>query len=417
MIRRSSLLAPAILGLTLFAAVLPLRGILAEIVTTNIYIVSADEVEDEDLYVASSTARIDGTVEGDVAISTGSLIISGDIKGDVLVLSHGTVEVTGEIGGSLRGAARTVIVEGTVQDDLTIAAVSTRISGTVGRDVLMFGGSLEMDGEVGRDVNGRMISALFNGKVGHDVDIAVGNLTLDRATVVEGDLLYRSGSDATVASTVQIGSQFERLPARGAWSVELILTVATIVGFLGFLFGGIVVLWLFSRTAPRAIESITKQPLRAAVYGLGVLVLTPIIVVLLMVTLVGVPVAVALMILFLLSLVFGPVPAVTAIGAKILRNRWGLFAAFVVGATLWRFGIWVIPLVGFGLYLGALVVGLGGWAMAVLEGRRQATIDADLMPRPKPETVGAAVATTGWEAPLAPGGGRDEPPEGEELES
>lgn len=412
--RARSLFASSMLGLTLLAGLLPLRGVVAEVVTTNIYLVGEDQVEEEDLYVASTSARIDGTVDGDLTISTGSLLISGTVTGDVLVLSQGTVQVTGDIQGSLRGAARSVIVEGTVGDDVTVAAVSTRISGQVGRDVLAFGGSFVMDGEVGRNVNGRMLSATFNGKVGHDVDIAVGNLRLDGATVVDGDLLYRSGNSASVSSTVSVGSQFERLPARGSWGVELVLTIATVIGFLGFIFAGIVLLWLFRRTAPRAVESVLTRPLRAAGVGVGALVVLPVLILVLMMTLVGVPVAVALLVLFVLGLLFGPVPAVTAIGVKILRSRWGLFASFILGALIWRLGIWLIPMVGFGLYLGALVVGVGGWAVAIWEQRRETPLEADLLPRPKAELDPVAIPSpVGWEAPLAPGSRRDDNPEPE----
>lgn len=402
------LAATSVLGLALLGAVLPLRAVVAEIVTTNIYLIAADEVEDEDLYVASTSAKIDGTVNGDLTISTGGLLITGEVTGDVFVLSQGTVEVTGTIGGSLRGAARTVINHGSIGDDLAVAAVATQVSGTVGRDALVFGGSFKVDGEVKRDIVGRMLTADIDGKVGHDVDIAVGNLTLGPAAVIDGDLLYRSGSDASIAATAEVGSQVARLPTRGAFGVEVVLTVATILGFFGFLFSGVVLLWLFRRTGPDAVTAVLDRPLRAAAVGVGALIVLPILVLVLMLTLVGVPVALALLVLLLLALLFGPVPAVTAIGSRLLRGRWGLFAAFFLGAALWRLGIWLVPLVGFGLYLGALVVGLGGWLVAIWEHRRETPLSADLLPRSR-ETVGAAPipSPVDWEAPLAPGSRRD----------
>ncbi len=412
MTRWRSFFVSSVLGLSLLAAVVPLRGVFAEIVTTNIYLIGEDEVEEEDIYVASTSARIDGIINGDLIISTGSLSISGTVTGDVFVLTHGGVVVTGDIGGSLRGVARSVTVEGSVGDDMTVAAISTRISGTVDRDALIFGGSLELDGEVKRDVNGRMLSAVFNGKVGHDVDIAVGSLTLEGATVVDGDLLYRSGSDARIASTVQVASQLERLPTRGSWGVELVLTIATVVGFLGFLFAGVVLLWLFRRTGPRAVQSVLARPLRAAAVGIVTIILVPLVIIGLMMTLVGAPVAIALLVLMALMALFGPVPAVTAIGSKLSKGRWGLFAAFFVGATIWRLGIWLIPLLGFGLYLGGLVFGLGGWVVAIWEQRRETPLDVELLPRSAPKPEPAAIPSpVGWDAPLAPGSRRDAGPE------
>jgi hypothetical protein len=406
----------SILGITLLGLLLPLRGVVADIVTTNIYLVAEDQVEDEDAYVASTSARVAGIINGDLVISTGSLTISGTVTGDVFVLSHGTVHVTGEVGGSLRGMARRVIVEGSIGDDVTVAAVTTRLSGTVVRDALVFGGSLTVDGEVKRNVNGRIVSALIDGKVGNDIDIAVGNLTLGQATVVEGDVLYRSGSDADIAQTARVASQLERLPTRGSFSVELALTLATILGFFGFLFAGMVLLWLFRATAPRAVSTIEERPLRAAAVGVGAIIVLPILVVVLAMTLVGVPVAVALLVLLALALVFAPVPAVTALGSRLLRGRnWGLFAAFVVGALIWRLGIWLIPLVGFALYLGALAAGLGGWLIAMREQRAQQMPEQGLLPA-APLDTGELPSPIGWDAPLAPGTRRASEDRGQQQE-
>lgn len=410
------LAAAPLLGIALFALALPLRGAVADIVTTNIYLVPEDVVEEEDTYVASTSARIAGTIDGDLIISTGSLTISGVVKGDVLVLSQGSVQVTGEIEGSLRGIAREVIVEGSVGDDVTVAAVTTRISGTVVRDALVFGGSLTVDGEVKRNINGRMVSALIDGKVGHDVDIAVGSLTLGRAAVVDGDVLYRSGSNADIAATAQVASQLQRLPTRGSFTVELALTLATLLGFFGFLFAGMILLWLFRKTAPRAVQTIGERPLRALAVGVAGLVLLPILTVVLVMTLIGVPVALALLVLLLLSLIFGPIPAVTALGARLLRRKnWGLLASFLIGAILWRLGIWLIPLVGFALYLGALAAGVGGWLIAIWEQRSGTAGEASLLPVTA-AGVGDIPSPVGWDAPLAPGAHREAHREAEEAE-
>lgn len=401
--------ATSVLGLALFGVLLPLRGVVADIVTTNIYIIAEDQLEDEDVYVASSSARVDGTIDGDLVISTGALTVSGTVTGDVFVLSQGTVHVTGDIGGSLRGIARQVIIDGSVGDDVTVLAVSTRVSGTVERDLLMFGGSVTVDGEVKRDVVGRMLTALVDGKVGHDIDIAVGGLTLGKAAVIDGDVLYRSGSDADVAATAQVASQLERLPTRGSFGVELVLTLATILGFFAFLFSGVVLLWLFRATAPRAVVAIEKQPLRAAAIGTGAIIVLPILVLVFILTLVGAPVALALLVLLALALLFGPVPAVAALGSRLLRGRWGLFASFFLGATIWRLGIWLIPLVGFVLYLGALAAGLGGWLMAIWGQRSETVPVANLFPKHKAGVVAGQIPPpVGWDAPLAPGSGAEE---------
>jgi hypothetical protein len=286
-----------------------------------------------------------------------------------------------------------------------VLAVATRITGTVERDVLAFGGSANLEGSAGGDINGRMVTANINGPVGNDVDIAVGRLTLGPNADIGGDVLYRSGSDAEVAATAQVASQFERLPARGSFTVELVLTIATIIGFFGFLFGGVVLLWLFRATTPRAVTAVERHPLRSAGIGVAAVIVVPVLIVLLILTLVGVPVALALAVLAVLGLLFGPVPAVTALGSRLLRRQHlGLFAAFIVGAVIWRAGIWLIPYVGVALYLGGLVAGVGGWLTAIWERRRETPISAELLPRrAAPVAAPDIPAPVGWDAPRAPG--------------
>ena len=401
----SRLIAASLFGFAVFAVLALPLGLVADFVTTNIFIVAEGQIEEEDMYVASSSARVDGTIDGDLVISTNSLRISGIVTGDVLVLTQGTVHVTGEVGGSIRGAARELIIDGSVGDDVAVAAVTTRVSGAVGRDVLVFGGSLRVDGWVKGGVNGRMVNATIDGKVNRDVDIAVGRLTMGPAAVMKNFFAGRSGSDAKTSATAEIGGQFDRLPTRGNFGVELVLTVATILGFFAFLFAGVVLFWLFRATAPRAVAIIEDRPLRATAIGIAALIVLPVLALALTITLVGAPVAIALLVLLALSLLFAPVPAVTALGSRLLRRaHWGLFASFVVGAIVWRLGIWLIPLVGFVLYMAALVSGLGGWLIAIWEQRRETMPATDLLPRQK-SIVGTndLQSPIGWDAPMAPG--------------
>jgi cytoskeletal protein CcmA (bactofilin family) len=385
----------AVLGITVAAALVALHGVLGSFITTSIYLVEPDIVVSEDVYVAANSARVEGTVDGDLVISTGSLDVTGSVTGNVLVLSQGTVHISGDVGGSVRGLAREVIIDGTVAGDVAVAAVTTGISGTVDRDVLDFGGSLTLDGSVGRDVAGRMLSAVVDGRVGNDVDVAVGTLQLGPAADVVGDVLYRSGNAAQVSATAQVGSQFARLPTRGNFTVELVLTIATILSFLAFVVSGIIFLWLLRRTGPRAVAIVAERPIRATAVGVGAFVVLPLLVILAAITLVGAPVAVVLLLLLALALLFAPIPAVAALGRRILGDRRSIYLAFLLGAVIWRLGIWLIPLVGFALYLGALAAGLGGWLLAVWE---QRTASGPEHPVPSdPAQVHA-----GWEPPLAP---------------
>jgi hypothetical protein len=125
----------------------------------------------------------------------------------------------------------------------------------------------------------------------------------------------------------------------------------------------------------------------------------PALIVLVAITLVGLPIAVILAALAVVLFVVGPVPAVTALGNRVLARRGGLFGALIVGAVLWRLGIWLIPYVGAALYVIGMVWGVGGWLMGAMATRRSDPIPMMLLPA----SVVAREDDSPWEPPLAPG--------------
>jgi MFS family permease len=271
--------------------------------------------------------------------------------------------------------------------------------------VLVVAGSFKLAGEIGRDLRGRFISGTLGGTIGGDVDVTVQNLTVEGNFEIGGDLIYRSTRDATIADGAIVSGQLIRLPSEGTFVLELWLTIARAMSILAFVVSGIILLWLFRHTGARAAGLVRTKPWRTLLVGIGVLLLAPIVIVLLVATIVGLPVAILLMVLYALGLLMSPVPAVTAFGNRVLGGRGGLFGAFVLGALVWRLGIEVIPLVGVALYLAALTWGTGGWALAAWEERKRVPAPEPLLPQSMMVSDAEADPLQGWEPPLPPSPG------------
>jgi cytoskeletal protein CcmA (bactofilin family) len=355
------------------AFVIPIP-IVVDVIATDILLINEGDHRDEDVYVIAESGRVDGTIDGDLIIVTGGLSIGGTVTGDVIVATHGEVTISGLVAGSVRGFARSVAISGTVGDDVAVVAASVDFSGTAGRDVLVLAGSLADTGSVGRDLRGRFVSGNLDGAVGRDVDVTVARITVGPDAVIGGDLLYRADSEARIDDGSNVAGQTARLSARGTFFVRVFLTAATVIGTLAFVLGGLILLWLFRSVAPRAVGAVLTSPWKALGVGLAAVVLVPMFAVFAAASLVGIPIAVALLLLVGLSLLFGPVPAVAAAGVKLVRGRYGLFAAFVVGAVVWRLGIWLLPIVGILLYFGGLILGVGGWLVGAWTQRRTAPV-------------------------------------------
>jgi cytoskeletal protein CcmA (bactofilin family) len=358
---------------------------LASVVTTDRYIVTDEDVVDEDVYVTSVSSTIEGVVDGDLVIFTGDLTITGEVTGSVTVFSSGSVVVspTGSIAGSLNGVAVNATVAGDVAGDVLLTAPSIVVlsTGTVGRDAVLFGGTARIEGFIGRDVRGRTLRLVVDGTVGGDIDVATQKLEFGPDAVVGGDVLYRSPVEARGATSATIEGTLTRLPTQSNFVYGIILWLANIVGFLGFVVAGIVVLWVIRGSSARATGSVLLHPFKSLAAGIATAIALPLAIVVLSMTLVGIPLAVILVLIGIVLFIIGPLPAVTALGHRVLFGRGGLFGAFVAGAALWRFGIWIIPVVGGLLYVLAMVWGIGGWVLGVIATRRAEPVAAPLLPQ------------------------------------
>lgn len=399
---RSRHLAVALVAVA--ALVGPALGIIGALVTTDRYIVSEDAVISEDQYVTAMSAIVEGTIDGDLTIFSGNVTISGTVTGSVTTFSSGTVHITetGSVGGSLNGAAASLRLAGSVGSDVFFTAASVVIedTATVGRDAISFGGTFRVEGSVIRDVRGRTFRISIDGDVGGDVDVATQFLSVGPTAVIAGDVLYRSPGDADFAAGATVDGTITKLPTQGNFVYGLILSIATVVTFLGFIVAGIVALWAVRGTGSRAVGAVLTRPIRAFFVGLATVIALPALVVLFAVTLVGIPVAAVLLAVGVILFVIGPVPALTALGNRVLVRRGGLFGAFLVGAVLWRLGIWLIPYVGAVIYVVGMVWGIGGWVLGALAARRSDPLPAALLPA---SIAARGDATPDWEPPLAPG--------------
>ena len=296
---RSDIYQPATTKVEAFAVIAVLvvlvHGVagLGALVTTDRYIVTEDERIGEDQYVTSTSAVIEGTIDGDLTIFSGSVSIVGEVTGNVTAFSSATVrlEPSGSIGGSVRGAGLNLTIEGDVGGDVFFTAGTVVVAGTgsVARDVMAFGGTTRIEGSVGRDVRGRSFRTTISGTVGGDVDIATSSLGIDAQADIGGDVLYRSSSDASIDPGATIVGTVTKLPAQSNFLYGIILSLANVVGFLGFLVAGLVALWLARGVGSRAVGAMLTRPIRSLLAGIAFVIVLPLSIGLLAVTLVGIP--------------------------------------------------------------------------------------------------------------------------------
>ena len=347
---------------------------------------------EEDLFAGAARVVIDGTIKGDLTVATRSLVINGVVEGDVNGVAW-SVDIAGEVGGSVRAVAWEMDVSGSVGDDVLTLARSLEVDGTVGRDMLVAALSARNSGQVGGEIRGELVWSLYlDGSVAEDVDVGVHRLTITDTATVGSAVNWRQGligqnirgwtTRTEISSSADLGLVSEVRPIATDITVRALRLLFQLLRFVGLLFTGMLLLYAFPRLTKRAVDRAWSRPTASFLVGLGVFVLVPILAVLTLFTIVMAPVALLALGLWLFGLFAGAIPAVTALGRRVTGK--GLLGSFIVAAVVWRI-LRVIPLVGFFIYLLAVIWGMGAWTLSLWDGwnnSREAEADhGDLSPR------------------------------------
>lgn len=280
--------------------------------------------------------------------SGGSVTVPPDTtrEGNLSTMS-GTVVVEGTLDGNLEGVTGSVLITGTVTGDVQTSAGSVTISGTVDGDVEAAAGAVTVgrDGRVGGSLRTGSGSLTIDGAVDGDVEAGAETFTVGETAAIGGDVRYDAetvsiADGATVAGTVEQVDDIAvdaGLPLVGPVDFEGALFPPGLFATFGLLINavlGAVLLLAAPGFARRVTETGTGDAPKSLGVGLLALVGTPVVLLLLTITVVGIPLALAGFTLYLLV----------------------LWAAFVYGAIV--AGTWLLDLGGYDSRWGALVVGL-----------------------------------------------------------
>ena len=357
------------------AAVFPARG--AEFVSGDDARVAASRTVDDDLYMTGADAVIAGTVTGDAIVLSQDLIVDGTVERSLMAAGESIV-VTGSVGHAARLAGREIRISGRIEGDVLAAGSEVMIEdgATVTGDLIVSAGTLTVRGSVGGDVRGNANEALLDGEIGGDTDINAADLTLGPGARLARDLRYTSPDEADVDPLAIVTGATERdEPVAGASRVASVSISSQgwqWVRLVAALFSGLVLVLLLPRAVRGAAESVRRRLGPSLLLGIGMIIVIPVVSIILMITLIGLPIGLILLFVYFSILFLSEIFVGTAIGRFILPDSWGdqgrgyNVLAMAIGVVILG-ALRFLPLPGIGFLIAALtaVIGLGAVLLAV----------------------------------------------------
>ncbi len=340
-------------------------------------VLSAGQEIQGDYFAFGPHVEISGTVHGDVYAAGGEVLVDGLVDGD-LIVAGGDVTVSGEVSQDARVAGGNVTVTGTIKRNVTIAGGNVHVteSAHVAGNFLTSAGNLIVRGSIDGDARIGAGNVTLANMIGGDLAVAAAAIRLTSRASVGKNFRYWSDDEpsiderAAILGTVtkrQIPEAFKGEEVRrGLAGFKL---VAGMISFASTFLLGLLLLRIYPVFTPRVASTIQEQPWVVLGVGGALLFSVPLLILLCMVSVLGIPIGLMLGAMYIVTLYLGRVFVMLWLGQRLLglvSDSPSVAWAFLTGLVCY-FIVSVVPLIGGLVTMLTMVAGLGAILIAKKE--------------------------------------------------
>lgn len=281
----------------------------------------------DNYYAAGNRIEITTPMARDVVVAGREIEITQSVAGDVLAAGW-RVLLSGRADDDVRIAAGEVVVNGPVAGDVTLAGgdVTLGSNARVGGRSWITGRSVRINGILDRELEVAGATVQVAGEIHKPVRIVAEKLEILSSARILAPLSYRGPTEAQIAEGAVVSGpvMFNRIPVHEARRARAWPAASTLLFSTHLFLAGILVLVFLPRAQQSIVETLRAQPGMSLLAGFALLVTTPIAALVLVISILGLPIGLALAALYAIALFAGV-----------------LTTAFFVGdveGTLFKFG-------------------------------------------------------------------------------
>ncbi|MGB9149494.1 MAG: hypothetical protein WCB36_04535 [Burkholderiales bacterium] len=339
--------------------------------------------ESGNAYLSGSSVRLSAPVDGDLFAAGGNVSVDQPVKRDA-VLAGGQVNLTSAVGDDVRAAGGQVSLNGKVGGEALLAGGRVNVENNA--DILgalwVAGRNVNIGGKVGKGVKAFGQHITLSGEVNGDTRLSAQTIEILPSAKINGALTYTS-RDEVKMNPGQVSGVVTRSAAskngRG-WEDDdhmknqnwgyMHRTSFRPFLLLGLIAAAAVLVLLFPNASRGAQQEVGASPWKSLGLGAAMLFTLPPLAILLMITIIGIPLAFALMALYAVLLLVGYLTTALYIGERAATalkkdttnatwTRIGFAALALLALGLIR----LIPFAGGLAVFVALLIGMGAWSL------------------------------------------------------
>ncbi|MEO8101884.1 MAG: polymer-forming cytoskeletal protein [Betaproteobacteria bacterium] len=318
----------------------------------------------KDHFTAGCPVKIGQPVAGDVIAAGCNVDVEANVGGDA-ALAGGHVTVNGNVGQGLYAVGGQLAINGAVGRNARVAGghIEFGPKSEVAGNISIAGGEVTLKGSVKGYVQATGGQVLIDGVIAGDVETASGKIELGPNARIGGKLRYASRDELKRDPAAQVAGAVEKFEARGGpnrhlregsgrrgggwlWTTGLLVLAAVLVAALPGFYAGVA-------------ESQRTRIGFSLLLGFVAFICVPVAALLFLITLIGIPLGLLTILLYLMLLVVGYVSTGICLGDYLLKR----FKADRGAATSWRIGAAVLGVLVVALL--ARIPWIGGWIVFV----------------------------------------------------
>lgn len=329
-----------------------------------------------DYFAIGSCVEISGTVNGDVYVFAEQVIIDGTVHGDVLGMG-GSIDISGKIVGNCRLIAGQILISGTIDKNITAISGNLQCLNTasIGNNMVAVAGNVDLAAKIGFDATIVASNLRVSSQIKQDLQGYVGQMRLTSRATIGRNLDYRANNPIWIEPGAWIGGTVTHHPSfvhelvQGTWIQGFLVGSKVLAMLMNFIYTFVVAAILckiFPKNLEAAIDSLNDHPIKSLSFGLMLLILLPLVSLILLMTILGVPFALTLIAVNIIYFYTAKVYCIFWGSNWIFRKmhmKPNHLPVFFLGAVLY-FCLSLIPVFGTILACTAMLFGVGAGALA-----------------------------------------------------
>lgn len=338
--------------------------VLAKSISGDNVIIGSEEVLEKTSFISGNSIRIDGDINSTTFATGGNVELNGNIDGDLFIASQSVI-INGEVTGSVFIISQDMVINGLVENNIYLVGAELKLNSETRGGAFLAGQNIyiENGAEIEKDTFIGGSEIYQNGIINRD--LTTSSQLLSIGGKIGGDLNYTSENQAAFSDDSEVLGEvnWKEVEVEGP---KPIISLGTLYSIVISVLSSLAI-WFFIRLIRPSFwnnlaERVSNIPLKTLGFGAIALMVTPIVLVVLLITVIGVPLSFILLALYVILIYISKIIISRSIGyyfeKKFELSKIASFAIFVLGLISLSF-LGKIPILSwiFGLIVSSIGIG------------------------------------------------------------